>query len=123
MHSPFDGSHTGENKCLKFKEIFHSLNISEDRIHVIVSDNVPNMLKAMRDAVLPHLGCFAYTLQLVVKDGVLVQRAVIDMIATSKKIIGHFKHSTIGCSCFKDIQSNLGLPQHRLLQHEPTRWN
>ena len=40
------------------------------------------MVRAMKDARLPDLGCFAHTLQLVVHDEVLSQRAVIDILAT-----------------------------------------
>ena len=39
------------------------------------------MAKAMRDASLPPLGCFAHMLQLVVHDGVLSQQVVMDTLA------------------------------------------
>ena len=81
------------------------------------------MVKAIWDASLPDLGCFAHTLQLVVNDGVLSQRAVIDLLSTSKKIVEHFRQSCLATSRIKDIQLNLGLPQHHLIQDEPTRWN
>ena len=55
-------------------------------------DNTANILKAMPEASLPSLGCFAHFLQLVVEDGVLSQRAVIDAFATCRTIVGHFKH-------------------------------
>ena len=37
--------------------------------------------------------------------------------------MGHFKHSQLASSQLKAIQSNLGLPQHRLKQDVATRWN
>lgn len=81
------------------------------------------MVKALTDASLPHYGCFAHTLQLVVNDGVLSQRAVIDILSSCRKIVGHFRHSCLAYSRLRVIQENLGLPQHRLIQDEPTRWN
>ena len=81
------------------------------------------MVKALTDASLPHFGCFAYTLQLVVHDGVLSQRAVIDILSSCRKIVGHFRHSCLAYSRLRVIHQNLGLPQHRLVQDEPTRWN
>ena len=77
----------------------------------------------MKEASLPDLGCFAHTLQLIVHDGVLSQRAVTDLLSTCRRIVGHFKRSPLACSRLNAIQTNLGIPQHRLQQDEPTRWN
>ena len=81
------------------------------------------MVKAMRDASLSAIGCVAHTLQLVVHDGVLSQRAVTGLLAACHKIVGHLKHSSLAYCRLKEIQQNLGLPQHRLKQDEPTWWN
>ena len=90
---------------------------------MVLRDNGANMVKALNDAGLPHYGCFAHTLQLVINDGVLSQRAVNDLLASCRRIVGHFSHSCLAYSCLREIQQNLGLPQHRLIQDEPTRWN
>ena len=76
-----DGSHTGACIAEKISEMLRSWNISTDQVHVILRDNGSNMVRAMKEASLPSLGCFAHTLQLVVHDGVLSQRAVIDIVA------------------------------------------
>ena len=81
------------------------------------------MVKALNDAGLSHYGCLAHTLQLIIHDGVLYQRAVNDLLASCRRIIGHFSHSCLVYSRLREIQENLGLPQHRLIQDEPTRWN
>ena len=120
---PFDGSHTGDQIRMKFEEMFNTWKIKEDQIHLVLCDNGSNMVKALTDASLPHYGCFAHTLQLVVNDGVLSQRAVIDILSSCRKIVGHFRHSCLAYSRLRVIQENLGLPQHRLIQDEPTRWN
>ena len=121
--SRIDGSHTGAYIAQKIKEILESWFISTYRVHVILCDNGSNMVRAMKDANLPDLGCFAHTLQLIVHDGVLSQRAVIDILAICRKVVGHFKHSSLAYSRLCEIQKNLSLPQHRLKQDEPTRWN
>ena len=118
--SRIDGSHTGAYIAEKIKEISESWSISTDQVHVILRDNGSNMVRAIKDASLPDLGCFAHTLQLVVHDGVLSQRAVIDILAICRKIVGHFKHAY---AQLRKIQQNLNLPQHQLKQDEPTRWN
>ena len=78
------------------------------------------MAKAMRDA---SLSSFARTLQLVVHDGVLAQQAVINMLRICCRIVRHFKHSSVAYDSLRKIQKNLKLPQHRLKQDEPMRWN
>lgn len=118
---PFDGSHTGEYIAEAFHEMFCSWEINkQDQVHLVVRDNASNMVKAMSDAELPDLGCFAHTLQLVVNEGVLSQRTVIDLIATARKIVGHFRRSCLAYDQLREIQRNLGLPQHCLIQDEPT---
>ena len=81
------------------------------------------MKKASQEAQLPSLGCFAHTLQLIVNEGVFSQQAVIDILAISWKIVGHFKHSTSAYQRLNEIQDKLSIDKHRLVQDEPTRWN
>ena len=100
----------------KYLEMLAEWEIKHDRVHLVLRDNVANMAKAMRDASLTSLGCFAHTLQLVVHDGVLSQRVVMDTLAVCRKIVGHFKHSSTAYSRLNTIQQNLGLPQYRLQQ-------
>ena len=119
----FPGEHTGEMICSKYKEMLAGWGIKHEQVHLIICDNASNMVKAMKDAAYPDLGCFAHTLQLIIHDGVLTQQAVIDALAICRKIIGHFKHSPLAYSRLKEIQQSLGLPQHHLKQDEPTRWN
>ena len=101
---PFDGSHTAEYIAEEFDEMFRSWEINKrDQVHLVVRDNTSNMVKAMSDAELPDLGCFAHTLQLVVNDVVLSQQAVIDLIATARKIVRHFRRSCLAYDRLKDI--------------------
>ena len=99
------------------------MNISDEKVHLVLRDNVANMAKAMREASLCSFGCFAHSLQLVVEDGVLSQQAVIDFLTICRKIIGHFKHSVVAYDRLKSIQERLGVPQHHLQQDVQTRWN
>lgn len=81
------------------------------------------MKKALREGHFEAQGCFAHTLQLVVNDGVLSQRAVIDTLAVCRSIVGHFKHSTIAYHKLDQIRERLDIKKHKLQQDEPTRWN
>ena len=53
----------------------------------------------------------------------MTQRAVIDMLARCRKIVGHFKHSHLAVERLNSIQKQLNLPEHKLVQDEPTRWD
>lgn len=77
----------------------------------------------MEDGGYKYLGCFAHTLQLVINEGILAQRYVQDVLAKCRRIVGHFRHSQLACSRLKEIQSQLHIPQHRLIQDVSTRWN
>ena len=118
-----EDSHTAAYICEKLKNSLSTWNIKDHQVHLFVRDNASNMIRAMSDAGFTDLGCFAHTLQLVVHDGVLSQRAVLDMLALCRRIVGHFKHSSVGCDRLRQIQQNLALPQHKLKQDVPTRWN
>ncbi|KAB5526077.1 hypothetical protein PHYPO_G00147550 [Pangasianodon hypophthalmus] len=76
----------------------------------------------MRYANLPSLPCMADSLQLAVAEGVMSQRSIADLIASGRRIVGHFKHSLLAYSRLQSIQKQLGQPIKRLQQDVPTRW-
>ena len=50
---------------------------------------------------------FAHSLQLVVNDGVISQRVVIDVLAVARSIVGHFKCSTLAYHLLDEICEHL----------------
>jgi len=77
-------------------------NVARERYCILViTDNASNMAKAMLDASLVHVGCFAHSLQLAINDGLLSKRAVKDIIGMRKNIVGHF-HTTIASHNMKN---------------------
>lgn len=120
---PLEDSHTGEFLAEVYKEMFDNWKISANQVHLVLTDNAANMAKVMREASLLSFGCFARSLQLVVEDGVLSQQAIVDVLAICKRIVRHFKHSTIAYSRLCSIQERLDIPQHRLQQDIRTIWN
>ena len=120
---PLEESHTGEYLAQVYKKMLTGWEINQDQVHLVLRDNAANMAKAMREASLPSLGCFAHTLQLVVDDGGLSQCAVMDVLAVCRSIVDHFRHSSLAYSRLNSIQERLGLPQHHLQQDVRTRWN
>ena len=115
-----EGSHTGVAICQALESMLDSWKISKDRVHLVVADNASNMKRAMKKGRFEAQGCFAHTLQLVVNDGVLSQRAVIDLLAVCHSIVEHFRHSTIAYHKLDQIRERLDIKKHK---DEPTQWN
>ena len=89
--------HTREYIAMKLTKIMNEWEIDNSQVHCVVRDNGTNMVKALSEAGFPDFGCFAHSLQLVVHDGLLSQRVVIDLLAVCRSIVGHFKHSSVAC--------------------------
>ena len=116
-------AHTGEYIAAQVLSMLEKWEIALQRVHLVITDNSSNMAKAMRDASLPHFGCFAQSLQLAINDGLLSQKIVKDIIAICKSIVGHFHRSSVASHNLKRIQESLNIPQHKLKQNVQTRWN
>ena len=70
----------------------------------------------------PHIRCFALTLQLSVKARLKIKE-ITNAAVAARKLVGHFKKSSLASNELKSCQKQLDLPQHSLLQDVPTRWN
>lgn len=119
----FRGSHTANAITDAMEHMLRAWKIDKNRVHVILRDNAANMKRAMDQLGVPSLGCFAHTLQLVVQQGLLAQRAVSDAIANGRKIVTHFKHSPKACAELEDVEDELNIEPKRLQQDVKTRWS
>ena len=93
----------------------------------VLRDNASNMIAGMNIANVKTLSCLAHSLQLIIKDRVLMQPAVQQLLNTARSLVGHY-HSNVAFQTFRQIQSQLKLPEHVPIQHVPiqdvsTRWN
>ncbi|KAL6463619.1 hypothetical protein MHYP_G00280100 [Metynnis hypsauchen] len=119
----FHGSHNSDSISTAIKEMLGQWHIPLNKVHVILRDNASNMKKAMDNMRVRSLGCFAHTLQLVINEGLLSQRSVNDAIASSRQIVGHFKHSPLAYSQLHDLQLQMQMQPKHLQQDIKTRWN
>ena len=120
---PFAGSHTAIAISEMITKLLASWKVPKTRVHTVVRDNAANMVAGIEQCGLPSIGCAIHTLQLVIKDCILAQRSVSDMLARCRKIVGHYKHSHLAVERLQAIQRQLSLPDHKLIQDEPTRWD
>jgi len=123
---PFDDRHTSDNIGSMFREMLTNWNISLSNCHTILHDNAPNITKAFREMNfigLQQFPCFAHSLQLVIKDGIFGQNESSEILATGRKLVGHFKKSSSATNRLHILQKELNLPLSQLIQDVPTHWN
>lgn len=121
----FPVNHTSENIRIALVNMEAEWGL-RNKINFVVTDNAPNVTKAIRDIGWKHYGCYAHTLNLIVQD-VLKKleppnNPVLDKI---KKIVRHFKSSSTAQQKLLKSQTSEEpscIPK-RLKQEVPTRWN
>ena len=118
----FDESHTGENISAAILTHIRSWEI-EEKVICVLHDNASNMIAGMNIANIKSLSCLAHSLQLIIKDGVLMQPAVQQLLNTARSLVGHYHRSNVAFQTFRQIQSQLKLPEHVLIEDVSTRWN
>lgn len=119
---PFNDRLIGENIVTTFITCMDSWKIT-DKLYLVLRDSGSNFVAGFRNAGILSCSCFAHTLQLAIKDGILVQKGVESLLSVCRKVVGHFKHSNVSLHALASFQAKLELPQQRPVQDEPTRWN
>lgn len=116
-------THTAIHLKEKIEAILNEYNLSE-KTFTCVHDNAANINLAIESSVCfeEHIGCSAHTLQLVINTGLKnprIQRA----LGAASRLVAHFKRSNKSTNGLVQKQSNMNLPQHKLIQSVVTRWN
>ncbi|CAH0397643.1 unnamed protein product [Chilo suppressalis] len=120
----FEGHHTGIRIYRDIRSILQNWGIY-DKVNFFVSDNASNMLSAAKyfeDDDLPHFGCYAHKLNLVVQDAL---DEIKDTLAKVQKVVNHFRKSTIAKEKllkYQSNQQNVAQPK-TVIKAVPTRWN
>jgi hypothetical protein len=81
----------------------------------VLRDNAANTAMCFRVAGVQGLRYFVHTVQLRIRDGLVSQSAVGNILGISRKMVDHFKHLSAASSRLKELQADLGLPQHLLI--------
>jgi len=80
----------------------------------VVRDNGANMVLGISLVGWPDIPCFGHTLQFCVGAG-LSLAMVSRLTGAAKKLIGHFKHSSLAMSSLKEKQKTLSITEHTLI--------
>lgn len=118
----FPETHTANNIKNCLEEIPALWDVDTTKIHAIVRDNGRNVTKAIDDSVFKGVPCFIHTLQLAINTA-LKHDSMAGILVKSRRIVTHFNHSNQAQSKLRDLQQELNLPDHKLVQDVCTRWN
>ena len=114
--------HTALNIAEKLRDSIKEWKIDEERVSAIVHDNASNITLAVQNLGWQSVPCFAHTLQLAVNNGLEVSQ-INKLASVARKIVAHFKHSSLAMTALREKQKQLSVPQHHLIQDVATRWN
>ncbi|XP_076047308.1 E3 SUMO-protein ligase ZBED1-like [Oratosquilla oratoria] len=93
--------HTSENIEGALKEICEEWDLLE-KVCCIVTDNAPNIVKAVKDMNVIHIPCFAHSLNLVVQNALKNSNDVKKVQEKVKAIVSFFHHSVKSSDKFQE---------------------
>jgi len=67
----------------------------QSKIMCVLRDGESNFVAGFNCAEVTNIACLAHSLQCVIRDGILAQRDVQDLLAAGRKIVGYYKHSNV----------------------------
>ena len=112
---------TGANISATIMSHIQAWEIEE--VVCVVQDNDANMVSGLNIVNLTSLPCLAHSFQLIIKDGVLLQPAVVQLLSCARSLVGHYHCSNVAFNTFRQIQSQLNLSAHVLIQDVTIHWN
>ncbi|KAK4328281.1 hypothetical protein Pmani_001306 [Petrolisthes manimaculis] len=120
--SHLPGEHTAHAIAEKLTTEAEEWGISE-KIQAIVTDNGANMVAGVRVAGFKQIPCFAHSLNLVVQDSLNSSQSVGPILQKCNSVVTYFHHSTKAMDKLREIQQQINLPMHKLINSVVTRWN
>ncbi|XP_050506100.1 zinc finger BED domain-containing protein 4-like [Diabrotica virgifera virgifera] len=117
---PLEDRHTSEYLCEQLRSLCSEWEIQEQNIVAIVTDNGPNIVKAINLFVgsKRHLPCYAHTLNLVCQNSLQNCPELVELLDKVKKIVSWFKQSVVASDELRSAS-----PNKKVIQSVPTRWN
>lgn len=116
---PINERHTAQNLAAFMMEEVGKWDLIH-KVSAIVTDNAANIVAAVRLTNWRHFPCFAHTLNLVVQDSL---NCLTEQLKKVKAIVEYFKRSSSALARLREMQNQLNVPQIKLKQDCPTRWN
>ncbi|XP_071088919.1 E3 SUMO-protein ligase ZBED1-like [Haliotis cracherodii] len=114
---------TGQNIAAVLVDAIEEWKLATVTMPSLVTDNAANMFVAAREAHFDHhITCFAHTLNLACSKALKIA-SVSKLLARMRRMVSFFHRSTTAAAVLKQKQKQLNLPNHKLINDCPTRWN
>ncbi|KAJ8344468.1 hypothetical protein SKAU_G00317970 [Synaphobranchus kaupii] len=113
--------HTAVNIAQRLKETIEEWGLN---VFCTIHDNASSMNLAMEicEQFPHHLGCTGHTLQLAIKAGLNLPE-IARTTETARRVVSHFRHSSVAHCALKKRQEQLGIKVNKLQNDCATRWN
>ncbi|KAI6650097.1 Zinc finger BED domain-containing protein 4-like [Oopsacas minuta] len=120
---PYDTSHTADSIAKTLRMIIFDWKL-EGKLHLILRDNVLNMVNAMVINNQDNADCFLHIIHLVVMNSIFEQSGVQSMMARATKLISFFRKSPKAMGVLRGHQADYnGVPGCTLILGEKSRWS
>ena len=124
--SLFPGSHTAERIAEKVNAALN-LFCEPAKVVVIIHDQAANAVAAgttlCKEQGWQSIPCSAHLLQTAARHAIDNCRPVQKLLASGRRLVGHFKHSNQATEMLLSRQKQLGESPLKPVQDVPTRWN
>jgi hypothetical protein len=120
--SGFKGRHTSANITARLDEISVKFSV-KNKIVCCVSDNANNVVKAIEDAGLEQIGCFAHKLNLIVQDALKIFPVFLELKKKMSDLVTFVHRSNNAREDLETCQVRLKMDVKCLVTDCPTRWN
>ena len=113
---PFENNHTGRNIARCMVEQVDEWKIPIYKVHNVLHDNASNMVCGI-DNISPYqsLPCFIHTTQLVIKDTILTQPVVVNVLAKCRALNTNLRKSPPNRAIFDQHLTALKFPKKWVL--------
>lgn len=125
----FHGSHTAVHLAAEAHKVSRNFDLKEEMVVAVTHDEAANMVAASgkmeEDYGWSGEVCVAHRLQTVIKHAIDTTRGVTKLLASCRRLVGHFKHSALSTEilCKKQVELDSSSPPLRVIQDVSTRWN
>jgi hypothetical protein len=101
------------------------MNISsqKSKLFLVLQESGANMVAGVTDSGLLSHTCFIHTLELSISASIFFQQAIRTIVNINRNIVKHFNHSASAVNKLMEIQEQLNLKKHKLIQDVSTHWN
>jgi len=118
----FPQKHTAENMATVKRTLMEEWGIA-DKVRCLVTDAAPNMISCARMLQIRQTICIAHSMNLIVRKACDQIPTFTEIRSKTRHIVTYFRSSTTAKEKLSQMQQQLGIPFHKLINEVPTRWN